>query len=61
VATIIVAHNHPSGDPAPSDEDIRVTRQLAEAGKILGVELLDHVVVTADPANFLSMKAEGYI
>jgi len=61
VAAIIVAHNHPSGNPAPSDEDIRVTKRLAEAGKILGVELLDHVVVTADPANFLSMKSEGYI
>ncbi|NBX02116.1 hypothetical protein EBR11_06280 [bacterium] len=41
----IVAHNHPSGDPSPSSADRAVTRQLAEAGRILGVELLDHVIV----------------
>ena len=42
---IIVAHNHPSGDPTPSPADIRVTKDLAEAAKLLGVELLDHVVI----------------
>ena len=44
-AAIIVAHNHPSGDPAPSSADIRVTRNLREAATIMGIDLLDHVVV----------------
>lgn len=44
-ASIIIAHNHPSGDPTPSDEDYRVTERIHEAGKILGITLLDHVVV----------------
>ena len=44
-AAIVVAHNHPSGDPTPSAEDLRVTRQLVEAGRILGIKLLDHVVI----------------
>jgi DNA repair protein RadC len=44
-SAVIVAHNHPSGDPAPSHADRAVTRQLAEAGRVVGVELLDHVVV----------------
>ncbi|MBM3313398.1 JAB domain-containing protein [candidate division WOR-3 bacterium] len=47
-AGIIVVHNHPSGDPTPSDDDIRLTRRLVEAGKILGIRLLDHVVVCRD-------------
>ncbi len=42
---LVVSHNHPSGDPAPSDADVRVTRTLREAAKILQIELLDHVVV----------------
>lgn len=52
-SAVIVAHNHPSGDPAPSHADRAVTRQLAEAGRVVGVELLDHVVVgrpESDPA-----------
>jgi DNA repair protein RadC len=52
-SAVIVAHNHPSGDPAPSHADRAVTRQLAEAGRVVGVELLDHVVVgrpEADPS-----------
>ena len=44
-AGIIVVHNHPSGDPQPSDDDIRLTRRLAEAGKIVGIPLLDHIVI----------------
>jgi len=47
-ASIIVVHNHPSGDPTPSDDDIRLTRRLIEAGKILGIRLLDHIVVSRD-------------
>lgn len=44
-AQVIVAHNHPSGNPEPSEEDITVTRRLVEAGKVLGIEVVDHVVV----------------
>jgi DNA repair protein RadC len=47
-SAIIVAHNHPSGDPEPSADDERITRRLVEAGAVLGVELLDHVVL-GDP------------
>ncbi len=45
-AQIIVAHNHPSGNPEPSDDDLAITKRLVEAGKILGIEVLDHVIVT---------------
>lgn len=58
-AQVIIAHNHPSGDPEPSPEDVRITAQLAEAGKILGIQVLDHVVVSA--SNFKSMKACGLL
>jgi DNA repair protein RadC len=44
-ASVIIAHNHPSGDPDPSDEDIRVTEKLMEAGKLLGIQVLDHIIV----------------
>jgi DNA repair protein RadC len=53
-ASIIVAHNHPSGDPSPSQEDILITRQITEAGKIMGIPLLDHVVIGA--GNYISIK-----
>lgn len=43
--SVLVAHNHPSGDPAPSTNDIEVTRSLAEAGKILGIQVLDHIII----------------
>lgn len=58
-AQIILAHNHPSGDPEPSAEDIRVTEQLREAGKILGIAIVDHIVVTA--SGFKSMKSCGLL
>ncbi len=44
-ASIIIAHNHPSGDPTPSPEDVRVTEEIIEAGKLLEIELLDHLVI----------------
>ena len=44
-SSVIVAHNHPSGDPTPSREDIAVTNRIREAGKIVGIDLLDHIVV----------------
>lgn len=43
--SLIVAHNHPSGDPTPSEEDVAITRRLIEAGHLLGIEVLDHVVI----------------
>jgi DNA repair protein RadC len=56
-AQIIVCHNHPSGNPQPSDEDIAITKRLQEAGKILGIEITDHVIVCQ--GSFLSLKCEG--
>lgn len=53
-AQIIVAHNHPSGDAEPSEDDIRITKRLYEAGKIMGIELLDHIVITKD--GYCSLK-----
>jgi DNA repair protein RadC len=47
-AAVVVVHNHPSGDPTPSDDDLRLTRRLAEAGRVLGIRLLDHVIVTGE-------------
>ena len=55
---IIIGHNHPSGDPSPSDEDRRVTVRLRDAGKLLGIEVLDHVVVTDDGGHY-SFREEG--
>lgn len=54
---IIVAHNHPSGDPTPSDEDINTTKRLIMAGKIIGITLADHLIVTNN--NFISLKSLG--
>ena len=56
-ASLIVAHNHPSGDPVPSPEDAAVTRRLAEAGELLGIELLDHIVL--GDGRFVSLKERG--
>ena len=58
-AGIIVLHNHPSGDPTPSSQDIEVTRRLLDAGKIIGIEVLDHLVIGDN--RFISFKAEGLI
>ena len=58
-AHIIVLHNHPSGDPVPSREDIEITNRLREAGKILGIDLLDHVIIGAG-RNY-SLKEAGHI
>lgn len=58
-ASIIVAHNHPSGILEASSEDINVTKRLKESGKILGIELLDHLIVTND--GYLSLKEEGVL
>jgi DNA repair protein RadC len=65
-SAMIVAHNHPSGDPAPSQADIRVTRSLREAAKIIDIDLLDHVIVgdvKADPAGlgYYSFREAGLL
>ena len=57
VPSIIISHNHPSQDPTPSPEDAAITRELAQAGKLLGIELLDHVVIGGD--RFVSLKERG--
>ncbi|HVM25376.1 MAG TPA: DNA repair protein RadC [Candidatus Limnocylindrales bacterium] len=56
-AAIIVAHNHPSGDPAPSGEDLRITTELADAGRLLDIELLDHLVIGR--GRWTSLRALG--
>jgi DNA repair protein RadC len=58
-ASVIFVHNHPSGDPRPSEDDIKLTQRLVEAGKIMGVEVLDHVII-ADSA-YASLKGLGTI
>src|SRR3989344_2521277 len=52
-AQVIVAHNHPSGDPVPSPQDIALTRRLVDASKIIGIDLIDHVIVTNDKFSSL--------
>jgi DNA repair protein RadC len=56
-AAIIVAHNHPSGDPSPSPEDVAVTKAIVQAGELLDIEVLDHLVV--GQGRFVSLKAKG--
>lgn len=57
VSAIIMVHNHPSGDPTPSKEDIEVTRRLIKAGEILGIDVLDHIIIGG--SEHLSFKVEG--
>jgi len=57
-AQIVIAHNHPSGNPDPSDEDIKIPVNLVEAGNLLGIELLDHILVAKN--MYFSMKGEKY-
>jgi len=59
-AAIILFHNHPSGDPEPSHEDRQLTRRLTDAGRILGIEVLDHVIL-GDEARYFSFKERGLI
>ena len=56
-ASVVFAHNHPSGDPTASEDDIRLTKRLAEAGEIVGIDVLDHIII--GDKNFLSLKREG--
>jgi DNA repair protein RadC len=59
-AAIVVAHNHPSGDPTPSPEDVRVTRELVAAGKLLDIELLDHLIIGHNRHVSLRQKKLGF-
>ena len=56
-AALILVHNHPSGDPAPSTEDIEITRRLVEVGNIIGIQVLDHIIIGEN--GFVSMKDQG--
>jgi len=58
-AALVVVHNHPSGDPSPSAEDLRITRELAEAGRLLDIELLDHLVI--GHGRWVSLRALGAV
>lgn len=58
-ASIIVAHNHPSGDPSPSREDVAVTERLVKAGKIMDIKVLDHIII--GDSKYLSMKEKGHM
>jgi len=58
-AQIILAHNHPSGDPEPSEDDLLLTKKLVESGKILGIEVIDHIIITK--TGFISFKEKNLI
>jgi DNA repair protein RadC len=58
-AALVLVHNHPSGDPAPSKDDLKVTRKLTEAGRMLGIEVLDHIIIGRN--TYMSMREEGLI
>lgn len=58
-ASIMLFHNHPSGDPAPSREDISITERIKESGRILGIELIDHIIIGND--SYCSLKEKGII
>lgn len=64
-AHLVLVHNHPSGDPKPSADDIRATREMVEAGRVVGIPLLDHVILGAptpmNPTGFVSLKQMGVI
>ncbi len=58
-AGIILVHNHPSGDPTPSERDVKFTKEVLEAGRVLGIELLDHIII--GDGKFVSLKEEGIL
>lgn len=59
-ASIVIGHNHPSGHAGPSREDIEVTNRLVEVGKMVGIELIDHVII-GESGSFTSLKEKGYV
>lgn len=58
-AAIILAHNHPSGDPEPSAEDLQLTRRMVDIGQLVGIEVVDHLVYAQD--EFVSFRERGYL
>jgi DNA repair protein RadC len=56
---LILLHNHPSGDPTPSQEDIMLTKRLSEVGNMIGIELLDHIVIGNN--RYISFRKSGYM
>jgi DNA repair protein RadC len=58
-AALVLVHNHPSGDPAPSKDDLKVTRKLSEAGRLVGIELLDHLIIGKN--GYVSLMEEGIL
>jgi DNA repair protein RadC len=58
-ASVVLAHNHPSGDPEPSEDDLKITQKLVDSGKILGMEVIDHIIIGKN--NFCSFKERGLI
>jgi DNA repair protein RadC len=57
--SVVLAHNHPSGDPEPSEDDLAMTKRLVETGKILGIEVIDHIIITKN--GYLSFKDRGLL
>jgi DNA repair protein RadC len=60
-AALVICHNHPSGDPSPSREDVVMTERLAEAGKLMGIDILDHVILGDGTDRWVSLKESGVI
>jgi DNA repair protein RadC len=58
-ASLIFIHNHPSGDPAPSDDDLLITRRLCEVGKIVGIQCLDHIIIGQN--SYFSFADQEYL
>ena len=58
-ASVVLVHNHPSGNPEPSEDDLTITKRLVEAGKILGIEVIDHIIITKN--GFFSFKEKNLI
>jgi DNA repair protein RadC len=58
-ASVVLAHNHPSGDPEPSEDDLKMTRKLVESGKIIGIEVIDHIIIGKN--NHYSFRERGLI
>ncbi len=58
-ASVVLAHNHPSGDPEPSEDDLKITKKLVDSGKILGIEVIDHIIIAKN--GFKSLASEGLI
>ena len=56
---IILLHNHPGGDPSPSEDDILITRRIQDAGRLIGIELLDHIIIGDN--RYVSLREEGYL